>query len=65
MDGSFSEDDWDKPSRYGGVGGDREAHLLMWVSLCRDKGAWECDGVADVVPISASGSHGEGCWVGW
>uniref|UniRef100_A0A8C3UYW2 Glutamate receptor interacting protein 2 n=1 Tax=Catharus ustulatus TaxID=91951 RepID=A0A8C3UYW2_CATUS len=24
MDGSFSEDDWDKPSRYGEVGGDRE-----------------------------------------
>lgn len=33
MDGSFSEDDWDKPSRYGGVGGGREARLQMWVSL--------------------------------
>lgn len=49
MDGSFSEDDWDKPSRYGGVGGGREAHLQMWVSLHRDKGAWECDGVASDV----------------
>jgi len=30
MDGSFSEDDWDKPSRGGGVGGGREALLQMW-----------------------------------
>jgi len=64
MDGSFSEDDWDKPSRYGGVGGGRDVHLQMWVSLYRDKGAWECDVVASDVPISAPGSHGRGM-LGW
>lgn len=41
-----------------------EEHLQMWVSLYRDNGAWECDGMASNVPISASGSHGEGCWGG-
>lgn len=29
MDGSFSEDDWDKPSRYGEVGGGREVFGSM------------------------------------
>lgn len=37
MDGSFSEDDWDKPSRYGEVGGGRE-FLEIWLSLRGDKG---------------------------